>query len=178
MARRRPTGRFPALRQGQRRESLWLASVWTNNTLANLGTNLLLQLNAAALALRPFTVVRTRGYLHIASDQIANIENQAIGYGVIVVSEQASGAGVASVPTPISEPQSDWHVFESLASRFVISSAVGIDAAAGVGKEFDSKAMRKVDLGEDLITVLEVPDTGFSESVVIRTYQRALIKLH
>ncbi len=178
MARRSPTGRFPALRQGQRRESLWLASVWTNNSLGAAAVNLLLSLNAAALALRPFTVVRTRGFLHLGSDQIANTESQAVVYGVITVSEQASAAGVASVPTPITESGSDWHVYEPMATRFVLSSAVGIDAQAGFGMKFDSKAMRKVDLGEDLITVVEVGASGPSDGVIFRSYQRTLIKLH
>jgi len=74
------------LRGGRmRRESLWLAYTTQINTIA-LGTAVLLDsLNAAALALRPFTVVRSRGFLFIASDQISGAENQAVNYGMTVV---------------------------------------------------------------------------------------------
>ena len=178
MARRSPTGRFPALRQGRRRESLWIPFVWTNSTILSNAVNLLISLNAAALALRPFTIVRSRGIMQLRSDQAAGTEAQAVNYGHIVVSEEAVTAGVASVPTPLSEAGSDWHVYEQLASSFVLSSAVGIDAAAGVMKTFDSKAMRKVDFGEDLIAVAEVPATGISEGVIFRTQARVLVKLH
>ena len=178
MARRSPTGRFPALRQGQRRESLWLAGSWVTSTILSNAVVLITSLNAAALALRPFTIVRTRGWLALRSDQVANTEGQAVVYGNIVVSETAVTAGVASVPTPITEAQADFHVYEQLTAAFVISSAVGIDAAAGTQKPYDSKAMRKVDLGEDLIEVAEVPATGISEGVLLRTFNRILIKLH
>ena len=69
-------------------------------------------LNAAALALRPFTVVRTRANLIIRSDQQAASELFEVAYGETVVSEQASAAGVVSVPTPVTEDASDWHVYD------------------------------------------------------------------
>ena len=178
MARRSPSGRFPALRQGRRRESLWLFSAWSTSTILSNGVVLITSLNAAALALLPFTIVRSRGVLHLRTDQIANTEAQAVTYGKIVVTQEASTAGVASVPTPISEGNSDFHVYEQVATAYILSSAVGIDAAAGVMHVFDSKAMRKVDSGEDLIAVAEVPATGLSEGVIFRTQTRTLIKLH
>ncbi len=178
MARRRPTGRFPALRQGQRRESIWLFQAWSNDTLAPGGVVLISSLNAAAIALLPFTIVRTRGYLSLRSDQSANSEAQAVNYGNVVVTQQASAAGVASVPTPLTEANSDWYVYEQLTNSFIVSSAVGIDARGDVSKAFDSKAMRKVDTGDDVVSVAEVPATGISEGLILRTFTRTLIKLH
>ncbi len=170
-------GRFATRRQGPRRETQWIAGTFTNNTLAVNSVTLLTSLNAAALALRPFTIVRTRGIFQFASDQETVSENYGISYGEIIVSEQASAAGVGSVPTPETESGSDWHVFEQGLGRLAVSSAIGI-WETGFQKEIDSKAMRKVDLGEDLIVVVEVPASGPSEGVLFRSFVRTLIKLH
>ena len=178
MARRSPTGRFPALRQGRRRESLWFPLSWIMTDMLVNTAVVFSSLTAAALAFRPFTIVRTRGYLHIQSDQAGSSENQAIHYGEIVVTEEALAIGITAIPTPETEAASDWHVFETLATSFVLSSAVGFQADAGVGKAFDSKAMRKVDFGETLVTVGEVGVTGVSEGLEFRHMSRVLVKLH
>jgi len=170
--------RRTALRQGQRRQSLWLFSAWTNVTVATGGAAILTSLNAAALALRPFTVVRSRGFLHIATDQAGTTENQALIYGRIVVKDEALAIGITAVPTPESQSASDWHVFEPMATRFQLNSAIGFVHPAGFGMQYDSKAMRKVDLGDDLIDVVEVGLSGPSEGVLFRSFSRVLLKLH
>ena len=53
----------------RRRETLWIGDTLIETTIATGTTAVLLStLNAAALALRPFTVVRTRGAVNISSD--------------------------------------------------------------------------------------------------------------
>ena len=178
MARRSPTGRFPALRQGRRRESRWLASTWTSDTIATDAAVIVTLLDAGALALLPFTVVRTRGFMHIATDQAGTTEDQSVIYGNIVVKEEASTVGITAVPTPELESDSDWHLFEPLTTRFQLNSAIGFVHPAGVGKEFDSKAMRKVDVGSQLLGVAEVGASGLSEGLILRVFVRILIKLH
>ena len=60
-----------------RRETVWFGDVYTNTAVAAANTAVLLSsLNAAALALRPFTIVRTRGQLSIRTDQTAATEQQ------------------------------------------------------------------------------------------------------
>ena len=169
-----------ALRQGQRRQTLWIAGSWTNNTVAADAAVLLTSLNAAALALRPFTIVRTRGVLYVSTDQAGSTENQSLIYGETVVTDQASAIGITAVPTPETDNGSDFHVMEPLASRFFLNSAIGSGEglAGGIMHTFDSKAMRKVDLGEDLISVVEVGASGISEGVIFRTFARVLVKLH
>ncbi len=55
-----------------RRETLWLDIATSEITLSGAPTAVLANsLAASALALRPFTVVRTRGFMHIRSDQVA-----------------------------------------------------------------------------------------------------------
>jgi len=58
---------------------------------------------------------------------------------------------------------------------FTFGSAVGF-VNDGVGKEIDSKAMRKVEEGQDLIGVVE--SSSVSQGVIASVYIRTLIKLH
>ncbi len=167
------------LRGGRnRRDTVWGAGLPAVFSIATGTAVLTRSLNAAALALRPFTVVRVRGLIYVKTDQIANTEQQWVNYGFCVVSDQASAIGVTAVPTPTSDMDSDlWFVIEQVASSYLLSSAVGI-TEVGKSSQFDSKAMRKVDVGEDLITVVETPATGISEGVSFRDGYRFLLKLH
>ncbi len=160
-----------------RRQTLWIPSTVTATAVVQGTAVLLTSLNADALALRPFTVVRTRGFCHLASDQAANSERQWVNWGAIVVSDEAVAVGITAVPTPIMEAESDWHFYLSIAAMIQVVSATSV-FEIGVSQELDSKAMRKVDNGEDLITVVEAPATGISEGVVFRHFNRALVKLH
>ena len=161
----------------RRRESLWIAGVWTENDFALGFVALLTFLSAEALALRPFTIVRTRGLLYLGTDQVAGTENQAAIYGEIVVQDTAAAVGIGSVPTPLAEGGSDFHVYEPIASRVSLVTAASM-FHDGVSKEIDSKAMRKVDLGQTLLSVVETAPTGASEGVNFRSFSRTLIKLH
>ena len=160
----------------QRRQTLWLSSVTTVATIAPATPILLTSLNAAALSMRPFTVVRTRGNLTLESDQSVASEFYEAAYGDIVVSDEAVAAGVASVPTPVAQDASDWHVYARTSGIFEFGDATGFQTAGGQVMQFDSKAMRKVDLGEDLIGVVEGAAPGLGS--IIRVYVRTLIKLH
>ncbi len=69
-----------------KRDSLWLQFQPTITAVNGGGTAVLIfTLNAAALALRPFTVVRTRFQLGMRSDQTSAAEDQVLGYGIVVV---------------------------------------------------------------------------------------------
>ena len=158
------------------RQTFWFSALAVDTVLAAASiATLISSLNAAALALRPFTIVRTRGYVNLLSDQQIATEAQSIAYGEIVVSDVALAAGVASVPTPITDSQSNWHVFEGLANRFILGTAVGF-MEAGRERIIDSKAMRKVAEGQDIITVAET--TAISDGVIVSSFSRVLIKLH
>ena len=166
------------LRGGRnRRETLWFFFDGTGTTPGSSTTAALLNvLNAAALALTPFTIVRTRGYFHIRSDQEAADEDQALNLGYAVVSEQASAIGITAIPTPTTDRGSDlWFVYESLASS---QFAGGDTSLRGIGKEYDSRAMRKVEEGQDIVTVIETEVAGLTSGLFIRHWGRMLVKLH
>ncbi len=142
-----------------------------------MGPVLFSGLGAAVLALRPFTIVRVRGYWHISSDQEIADEVQHVGLGVAVVSDEALAAGVGSVPTPFSELDSDlFFVHEILMTEFLLGSAVGFSGDFGVGAQFGSKAMRKVEDGQDVAFSIEPAST--SNGVFVSKAGRMLLKLH
>jgi len=149
--------------RGPRRKMLWLdfAQVFTDRFSVGAATAVLQSsLNAAALALRPFTIVRTRGTLHVDSDQNAATEIPFGALGFAVVSDQASAIGVTAVPTPIVDAGSSlffsWTPWTCML-RF--ADATGIQYSPNTF-EFDSKAMRKVEVGEDLIVSFENGSAG------------------
>ncbi len=134
-------------------------------------------LNAGALALRPFTITRTRLWAHVKSDQAATTEVYGCGLGAAVVSDQASAIGVTAVPTPVTDQDSDlFFLYETFVGELVVSSAIGI-YEGGNGRGVDSRAMRKVEDGSDVVFVLET----MSSPVAGTTFDfagRMLIKLH
>ncbi len=164
---------------GPVRESLWFSGTFSVNDLATGSAIAITNLNAAALALRPFTIVRTRGQLFLTSDQVAASEDQVLAYGEAVVSDQAEGIGVTALPTPVTDSGSDlFLVFEVMQMRSLVATAVGVLTGLSVGLEriIDSKAMRKVEDGQTLVAVAET--TAISEGVRLYSFTRTLIKLH
>ena len=161
--------------RGARRETLWLFGVSTSITLAAASTAILTQsLNAAALALRPFTVIRTIGELLISSDQVAADELQSAAFGLAVVSDQAAATGVAAVPTPTTDRGSDlWFVYQQMMSEWGL-----VGGQTGNQVHFDSKAMRKVEDGQDIVMVVESDIAAVTAGLVIGSSWRMLVKTH
>ncbi len=158
-----------------RRETLWIGGTFQNTTITGATATLLTTLSAAALALRPFTIVRTRGLVHYSTDQEAADETPLGAYGQCVVSEQASAIGVSAIPTPVTDSSSDaWFMYEALMDNYQFRSGVG---ANSIGEQFriDSKAMRKVEDGFDIVTVLE---NAATDGLRALTFTRTLVKLH
>jgi len=178
LARRRPTGRFPALRQGQSRETLWLAIGESITTLAAANTAAMVNaLNAAALALTPFTIIRTYIEWSMMSDQLAVIEDQQVALGQAVVSVQASAIGVTAVPTPFTDLGSDlFFLHQIMTSRFVdLGTAVEVGPTP-IHRTVDSKAMRKVEDQQDVVMTLENSSVAAGSRNL--TAGRLLVKLH
>ena len=139
------------------RETEWLFVSMGSSTFAGTaGGTLLGSLNAAALALRPFTIVRTHVEIQITSDQSAAIENQAGAYGMAVVSDQAAAF---------------LHkIFYGDESNLTDRSK------GGTRVSIDSKAMRRVNPDQDLVIVAEASTTG--SGFFLLHGGRILIKLH
>jgi len=159
-----------------RRATLWAQIAPLRTNMAAGVAVLTSQLNAAALLLRPFTIVRTRGFLLVRSDQVAATEDYGAAMAYAVVSEQAAAIGVTAVPTPDTDRASDFFfVYEELHGEL----DGGSSGPTELGKytAFDSKAMRKVD--EDQTMVIVAENTADStDAVSITEGGRFLIKLH
>ncbi len=160
-----------------RRESLWLAIAATSTAIASASTAVLFSgFSAAILALRPFTIVRTRGVAGILTDSGGASENQGAVFGMSVVTEQALAVGVTAVPTPETDADSDsFFLYEPYIDRTFLQTAVGILQMRSQ-RVFDSRAMRKVEDGFDVAGVWETLTT--SNGLVAHKVGRMLIKLH
>ena len=157
--------------RGPRRKTLWLqfqdqATTNTGNT-----SSIVFSLNAAALALRPFTIVRTHFSFYLKSDQAAANETQRAFWGCAVVNEQAVAVGITAVPTPDTELGSSlWFALKLMYADGVALTDV---TTSGQPYSLDSKAMRKVETGQDVVVVVENPsNTGW----VLNQAGRILVK--
>ena len=141
-----------------KRETLWIAQSFIATVVASNSAVLISTLDAAELAFRPFTILRTRGILHMSSDQQVAGETYGVSFGMAVVSDQASAIGITALPTPNTDAASDlWFLYESMINGFVFADATGFSTTEGEKVRFDSKAMRKVQEGEDVVSVIESP---------------------
>ena len=135
-------------------------------------------LNAGALALRPFTILRSRGIIRWESDQAAVSEQPNGAFGEIVVTDNATTIGVTAVPDPISDPDADWFLYQSVFADFNFLSSVGFNEYAGDANVFayDSKAMRKVGPNDDIAGVISNQNSAHGGKFM--TIGRQLIQLH
>ncbi len=106
---------------------------------------------------------------------MASSEDYSGALGLIVVSDQAVAAGVASVPNPATDSGSDWFVYEPIAGHLVVGTAVGLHLNME-SRVTDSRAMRKIGDGQDIVFVVE--NSLISLGAIYTTFQRLLIKLH
>jgi len=127
---------------------VWLGLGPDQTIIATPSTaSLILTLNAAADALRPFTVMRTRFEISMDTDQNVASEGYGAAYGLCVVSDQASAIGVSAVPTPITDIGSDlWFVYGAINGDLLLNTAVGFTGGSStrIRENVDSKAMRRV----------------------------------
>jgi len=157
------------------RTNLWLGTTLAATGVAASSSALVLTLNAAALLLRPFTIIRTRFLFQVQTDQVVSSEFPKGAVGKIVVQEDATTAGIASVPNPIDDTNAPWFVWQPFEEGFNLLTSAG--AMSNFGRQYmiDSKAMRKVGQSEQVATVVQV-ESAFGATVSIGG--RILIKLH
>ncbi len=164
------------VRTGPRRKMLWMSSAVATDEIALAAntTALVSTLNAAALALRPFTVVRIRGILWVSADTTVASERPFGAYGLITVSDQAASVGATAVPRPYSQSSNEWILWQPWLASILRGDAVGFTTDNFRPYVFDSKAQRKVSQGEDLATVIE--NNNASHGVNFVESLRVLIK--
>ncbi len=162
----------------QRRQTLWLKIGESSTNLANTGDAVLFAgFSADILALRPFTIVRTRIAHYVRSDQVAADEDYIGAVGMAVVTDQALAIGVTAVPTPLTDAASDsFFLWNAIAGHLEFETNAGY-RNTGEMAQVDSKAMRKVEDGFDVAVTIENGSSPFlgTQTTLIG---RMLIKLH
>jgi len=157
------------------RTKMWIGAGLAAQTVTGATPALIGVLNAAALLLRPFTILRSRLYFRVRSDQTAATE---VNTGVVscqVVTDSATTAGIGSIPSPLTEPTADFFVYEPFAYEFEFRDATGASDVSGRAFTVDSKAMRKVGHDDDVAVVLEQRGAA---GVTIGVEGRMLVQLH
>ena len=105
------------------------------------------------------TIIRTRGTLWVRSDQTVATEDPVGALGMMVIREQARVAGIAAIPTPVTESFDDgWflHIPWMAGMTFNQLDATGVQLANLWHRyEFDSKAQRKVTAENSIAVVME-----------------------
>jgi len=103
-------------------------------------------------------VRRTRGLLHVTSDQSAAQEEQFGAMGMMIVSDLALAAGAASIPGPVTDANDDaWFVWVPFAQLCAVNlGASGVNSLPpGSPYHFDSKVMRRVPEGFGIAVMVE-----------------------
>jgi len=162
-----------------RRASSWFAIAETSSNVGGpSGSVLFTGFSATALALRPFTIVRVRMNWHVASDQEIADEITQVALGMAVVSEQALAIGITAVPTGFTDQDSDlFFVYDVNSSRsLLVGAGANFLDPKGTMKDLDSRAMRKVDDGQDVALTLET--SAVSNGAQVLKTGRMLVKLH
>ena len=160
----------------KKRESAWGVIDVTN---VGVDTNIVLlagTLNAATLAQRPFTIVRTHILITCKSDQQIATEEGNAGFGMMVVNDTAAALGVTAIPGPVSDAGSPWFVWQPLQWNFLFASGVGVQPENGTQYVVDSKAMRKVGIDQDIAMVFDNVDGA--HGMQVSAVGRFLIKTH
>jgi len=170
---------MPRSHRGQRfirptpKTKMWIGNGTGFITLVNNANTLVSSLTAAALLLRPFTILRTHAVAFLATDQVVASEAPAGAYGELVVTDAASAAGIASIPDVLLNPEADWFVYQPMVTSFIFGSGIGFTRDGDMWT-VDSKSMRKVGPDDDVVTVAKV--AGGGADLFIRG--RTLIQLH
>ena len=162
-----------------KRATEWFASAdVTAETSLGAGAAVLDQaLTQAVLAtISPATIVRTRGMLWVRTDQTAATEVPFGALGMALVSEQARVAGVASIPTPITDEADDSFFVHQFWLGALLVGAGGLDAIQPFFFfPFDSKAQRKIE-DEAIVVTMENASSTHGIGYVLKF--RMLFKLH
>ncbi len=157
------------------RTKMWIGATLGDTALAASTATLMGTLNAAALLLRPFTILRTHLDCRFSSDQLISNETPFGDLGMMIVSDKAAALGITAVPAPISQIDSDWFVHQGMSDKFIFGSTAAFVSGGGQHYNIDSKAMRKVGPDQDVVFVFEVNSAVGAELII---FGRQLIQLH
>ena len=113
------------------------------------------------------TLVRLRGRFSCYLSAAAAANEGYIGaFGIGICTNAAFAVGVSAVPTPITEIQENiwlFHQFIQLRSNVIFGGGIAFGEIPNAGLQqfdVDSKAMRKLRVGDTIYACLEVSESG------------------
>ena len=173
---RRSRGSFP-VRGAARRKTAWDVGPGgqTVTTYATSGVTLL-GFGAAAVV-DGLTLIRLRGDIEIILMGASGISNGYAGaMGIGIVTAEAFAAGATAMPDPVADLEWDgwlWHQFIQVHSDIIKSTTLNIP---NQHYSVDSKAMRKLRLGDTIFMSSEFIESG-TATMDIWFNSRLLVKL-
>ena len=102
------------------------------------------------------TILRTVGRLAVSSNQAAASEFQIGAFGAIIVSDAAVAVGVTAIPGPVTDSADDgWFLYVPIVQAMEFGTGVGLHPNWATGYDFDSKARRRIQEGEQIAFMVE-----------------------
>ena len=176
-------GSFPGRATSQRRKTAWGIGPGGQTAAAIAAGAPQFIGSAIQPGVEGLTIVRLRGHLDIQLT-LATAANDgfsgSIGIGLATLA--AVTAGIASVPTPLTEQDAEnwlwWYAFNVHgAQAFSTGAAPGTEQnGTVVSVEIDSKAMRKFPSEMSIYAAVESAETG-TAAMIVRLDTRMLLKL-
>ena len=161
-------------RQSQRRRTEWFAGPGQVAASSFAASTSIIHGGTVITSFGEETLVRTRGifcaYLKTAT-AVGDGFFGAVGIGKATAS--ATAAGVASVPTPLTEVGWDGWLYHRF---FSVHSGLAADGSGHERFEVDSKAMRKLQEAEAFYIAIEVLEIG-TATMDVFCDTRMLVKL-
>ena len=178
MADRFSRGSARGLPSRTRRQSSW--AVGPLGLVSRSSSGVSLFATSAQAQANGLTIVRLRGELLVMVTAGASVLDGFEGaFGICIVSENAFGAGVGSVPSPIADIGWDgWFAYQMFQVKVVTATiGEGVNAPSAVARyEIDSKAMRKFKATDTVIAILEVTEVG-AATLAAQFRSRILVKI-
>ena len=167
-------------RQGQRRKTAWTVGPQEVDRNLTSSTAVLWSAGVVLTNEPQVTIVRVRGIITATLETVGAIGDGFFGaHGIGIATTAAFTAGIASLPTPLTEEDWDgwlWHTYFDI--RAVTATiGDGVNAVGAVDRTIiDSKAMRIWTEDMTLFGVTEVTESGTS-NVEVQGQSRVLVKL-
>ncbi len=174
MPRNRIIRRSSGFRRSPGRLTEWSSRAFSTDADTLAANTFALDSSAGSeiLAKRPFTITRTVGTLAVFSDQAGAVEHPFFALAARVVTSKAVATGITALPDPVTEGDDDgWFLYQTT----VGPQTTAIDGPGPMQVQFDSRAQRKVQDGEDIIFMVANPNTV--DGLRYYLHYRILLKL-
>ena len=118
------------------------------------------------------TILRTVGGIAVRSDQGASNEIQIGAWGMILITDLAAAAGIASIPSPATDAGDDWFVHQSFAQSGMLAD----EGVVGRWYPIDSKAKRMLD-GTGIVVAVVAENLHATQGLAIADMSRVLTQV-